>query len=98
MKHLKFYDPSIVCQVAECYFHTYFPFTDDSVRFKMGVFLEAVEELGQHKLVPYIKQIVEVLLSEIEKGDNTLRYHMERPMRTLVAIVQPSDEDWLLKH
>jgi hypothetical protein len=99
MKMLKYFDPIISGKIAECYFNTYFPFIDDDVRFKAGVFLEAAEDLGQHSLVEFIKKIVDALIDEINKDNSNknISYHFERPMRALTNLVLPADEDWILE-
>lgn len=97
MKNLKYFSPSLSLQVSECYFRTYFPFRGDhEIRFKMQVFLETIEELAQKALSPYVKKIVEMLLAEAKEANNIARLELERPMRTLVSLAQPSDEEWIL--
>jgi hypothetical protein len=99
MKHLKYFDPEISFNIAECYFQTYYPFRNDD-RFKIEYFLEVAEELGQHRLVPLIKQLVEMLLEELVLSNETgshARHYLERPMRALVSLALPSDEEWLLE-
>jgi hypothetical protein len=96
MKSLKYFEPSLSLKVSKCYFQTYFPFTDES-RFKMQVFLEAIDELGQRELRSCVKEIVEHLLGDLEGDKAAVGYHLERPMRTLVGMVEPEDEDWILE-
>ncbi|WP_146146752.1 hypothetical protein [Taibaiella chishuiensis] len=84
-------------KIAIGYFDFYFPFGfDQSGGYEMEVFLEAAEEIGRYELVAYIKQIVELLLVATSDSSEA-RYHLERPMRALASLVQPSDEDWILE-
>ncbi len=62
----------------------------------MGVFLEAVEDLGRPKLIPLVKDIAEMLITSSKNSDKQDGFDLERPMRTLASIVRPSDEDWIL--
>jgi hypothetical protein len=96
MKNLKYFTPSFSTQIAECYFRTYFPFRDDQGRFKMQVFLETAEELGQQALAPRVKKIVVTLLDEAKESKDIGGFELERPMRTLVSLAQPEDEEWIL--
>jgi hypothetical protein len=98
LRYLKYFDPALSFKIAECYFHTYFPFAKDN-RFKMDYFLDAAEQLGQHQLISLIKKAADLILDNIEKGDmdDFSMYHLERPLRALVKLASSSDEDWLLE-
>jgi len=98
MRELRHFDPELSVQVASCYFRTYFPFKDDQTSYKATLFLEAAEELGQHRLVGYVKQIADSIINEIKVGKKESAFDLERPMRTLVKLAQPSDEQWVLDH
>jgi len=97
LKSLKYFDPELAVRIVKCHFRTYFPFHDKEKKIMMTVFLEAVEELSQPTLVPCVKQLVD-LLAEQAIQEKQAGFQLERPMRTLINIIQPSDEDWLLAH
>ncbi|RKR80089.1 type I restriction and modification enzyme subunit R-like protein [Mucilaginibacter gracilis] len=96
MRHLKYIEPELAVAVADCYFRTYFP-DGDPIRFKTGVFLDAIDDLGQYALVPRVKQIAEALLSDAKQARTHAGYELERPMRSLVKLVTSADEDWILE-
>jgi hypothetical protein len=97
MRSLKYLEPALAAAAADCYFRTYFPDDSDPIRFKTGVFLDAVDDLGQHELVPRVKQIAEKLLHEIKQANTHAGFELERPMRTLAKLATPADEDWILE-
>lgn len=96
MKNLKYLAPELTVPIAISYFNAYFPLFKERGGIKMDTFLEVVEQLGNYEFVAYVKRIVESLLADKEHLAETSGYHLEHPMRTLVSLVRPDDEDWVL--
>lgn len=98
MKNVKYFDIDTAIRIAIGYFNFYFPFNlEQTGGYKMEVFLEVTEELGRYELVAYIKRIVEHLLKNPSVSGNS-SFYLERPMRALASLIEPSDEQWILKN
>lgn len=97
MKRLKYFNPTLAGEIANSYFHKYFPFERDKHRYELTIFTETAEELAQCQLKNHIKTVAELLLNKFKKGDKQSGFDLERPIRAMVHLASPEDEAWMLE-
>lgn len=64
--------------------------------YELEVFIETSEIIGGAWMREKLKEITAALLPLIRQPDKYAAYRLERPMRAMVKIGKPEDEEWVL--